>query len=254
VGNNYKNKPYNSHEKHPPGKSKNVFSDIRNFLINKPSKATFIRFKTFQDRINIRESIMQRIGMDASIYEVLNVHKIGIDAPANYIFDELMNWNGDSTCWPNHIAKVDRVNGQIDNIQILPFGRKTYPFGIKNGLFGFHFIPLFSLNAQKIQSTPDSIEADNARYLLYNCSGGYPIGFFTMYVRSSIAPLNEKEQSQIFFVVGFDFFGRKNWTKNHLIVRIWLLIHNRVTQNVMNRFKELCEWRFEKIKDGEYLH
>jgi hypothetical protein len=254
MENTVKKKSYIPSEKHPPGKSKNVFSDIRYFFFNNPPKATFVKFKTFQDRLNIRESIMQRIGMDAGKYEVLNVHKIGVDAPANYIFDELMNWNGDSTCWPNHIAKVDRINDRIENIQILPFGRKTYPFGIKNGIFGFNFIPLFSLNAQKIQTVPDSVEADNARYLLYNCSGGYPIGFFTMYVRSSIEPINEKEKSQIFFVVGFDFFGRKNWTKNHIIVRIWLLIHNRVTQNVMNRFKELCEWRFEKIKGGEYIH
>lgn len=236
--------------KKPPERSGSALADIWNFLIFTPKYKTYIRFKTFKDRLDFRQRIMQRIGMDASHYSVLNVHKIGIDAPANYIFEELLNWNGDSTCWPNHIAKVDRINNTIENIQILPFGRSTYPFGIKNGIFGAHFIPLFNLNAQKIQSVPISSDADNARYILYKCSGGYPIGFYTMYVRSSIAHEGEKEQSQLFFGVGFDFFGKKSWAKTHIVVKFWALIHNKVTQNVMNRFKQLAEWRFEKIQKG----
>ena len=246
----FKNNKFKSEKLQPPGRSKTVFSDIKYFLFNKPDRTTFIRFKTFQDRLNFRHRILQRIGMDASNYSVLNVHKIGIDAPAHYVFEELLNWNGDSTCWPNHIARVDRLNDGIENIQILPFGRNKYPFGIKNGIFGFKYIPLFYLAAQKIQIVPGSSDDDNARYILYKCTGGYPIGFFTMYVRSSIAQQDEKEQSQLFFGVGFDFFGRKSWTSNHIIVKVWELIHNRVTTNVMNRFKQLCEWRFEKIRDG----
>lgn len=239
-----------SNTKKPPGKSNNVFTDIVHFLFHSPRLKTFLKFKTFQDRLNFRHSILQRIGLDASHYSILNVHKIGIDAPSNYVFEELMNWNGQSTCWPNHIAKVDRINNQIDNIQILPFGQKKYPFGLRNGIFGFHYIPLFNLNAQKINMVPATNDPDNARYIVYNCSGGYPIGFFSMYVRSSIANHNEQEQTHLFFTVGFDFYGKKNWTQNHIIVKIWILIHNRVTNNVMNRFKQLCEWRFEKIKHG----
>jgi hypothetical protein len=161
-----------------------------------------------------------------------------------------LKWDGDSTCWPNHIAKVYRVDGSIDNIQILPFNLSKYPFGIKKAPFGLDFIPLFNLTALKVQSVPDANEADNARYILYKCSGGYPIGFFSMYVRSSIEQQNEKEQSQLFFAVGFDFFGRKNWANKHILVRIWIIIHNRVGRNVMNRFKQLAEWRFEKIQEG----
>ncbi len=235
----------------PPGRSKNIFTDIWFFLLKAPDFKTFIKFKTIQDRLNFRNRILQRIDMDAGKYSVLNVHKIGVNAPANYIFEELLNWNGDSTCWPNHIAKVFRIDNKIENIQILPFGKSKYPFGIKNGILGFKYIPLFSLNARKIQSVPSVNDSDNARYLLYDCSGGYPIGFFSMYVRSSISELDEKEQSQIFFAVGFDFFGQKNLTHKHLVVRIWAIIHNKVTQNVMNRFKQLCEWRFEQIKRGK---
>lgn len=245
-----KNNIDKTEDKSPPGFSKNSFTDIWYFLFYIPKYKTYIRFKTFQDRLDFRHRILQRIGLDASQYSVLNVHKIGIDAPPNYIFEELMNWNGDSTCWPNHIAKVDRVHNNIENIQILPFGKKEYPFGIKNGIWGMDFIPLFNLSAQKIQSVPISSDADNARYILYKCSGGYPIGFYTMYVRSSIAEQGEKEQSQLFFGVGFDFFGKKSWTKQHIVVKVWALIHNKVTRNVMNRFKQLAEWRFEKIQRG----
>ncbi len=249
-GNTLRNNIGKIDNKKPPSRSKNVFTDIWYFLFYLPKYKTFIKFKTFQDRLDFRHRILQRIGMDASQYSVLNVHKIGIDAPPNYIFEELLSWNGDSTCWPNHIARVDRIKDSIENIQILPFGQSKYPFGIKNGIFGMNYIPLFNLHAQKIQSIPISNDADNARYLLYNCTGGYPIGFFTMYVRSSTAQLDEKEQSQLFFGVGFDFYGRKDWTKKHLIVRVWGMFHNRVTRNVMNRFKQLAEWRFEKIQNG----
>jgi len=237
-------------EKKPPGRSKNVLTDINNFLFTKSSIATYIRFKTFQDRLNFRHRILQRIGMDASNYSVLNVHKIGIDVPANLIFEEILCWNGDSTCWPNHIATVDRIDNRIEDIRILPFGKRNYPFGLRNGFLGFKYIPLFNLNAHKVQSVPCATESDNARYILYKCSGGYPIGFFTMYVRSSIPSQGETTQSQLFFGVGFDFFGNKSWANRHIIVRIWALIHNRVTRNVMNRFKQLCEWRFEKIQKG----
>ena len=244
----------NSQKRHlnkkPPKKSNGVFSDIRFFLLNKPEYLTWIKLKSTEDTINYRQRILQRIGMDTGQYSIFNLHKIGIDAPANYVFEELLNWNGDSTCWPNNIAKVDRKDNRIENIQILPFGFSKYPFGIKNGIFGFNFIPLFNMNAQKIQQVPDSSDLDNARYLLYKCSGGYPIGFFSMYARSSIVGQNEKEQTQLFMGVGFDFFGRKNLTRKHLIVKIWKMIHNRVTANVMNRFKQLCEWRFEKIQNG----
>lgn len=250
MGNTLRNNIGKTKDRKPPGKSTNIFTDIWYFLLYLPKFKTFIRFKTFQDRLDFRHRILQRIGMDASHYSVLNVHKIGIDAPPHYIFEEMLSWNGDSTCWPNHIAKVDRINNSVESIQILPFGQHKYPFGIKNGIFGVNFIPLFNLNAQKIQSVPISSDADNARYILYKCSGGYPIGFYTMYVRSSIVEQGEKEQSQLFFGVGFDFFGKKSWTKRHIVVKIWALIHNKVTRNVMNRFKQLAEWRFEKIQKG----
>ena len=229
--------------KSPPSVSRSVFSDIKLFLINKPIQKTMIDVEDAGDRIIYTQSILQRIETNVDKYKVLNIHRIGIEAPANHVFNELLNWSGESSCWPNHIAKVSRVDDKIEKIKIFLFGKDKYPWGINV----FH---LFNLNAIKIQKTPISTDFDNARYLLYKCSGGYPIGVFAMYVRTSIPKRGEKEMSQVFFVVGFNFYGKDSWGRRNPINIIWEKIHNRVTANVMNRFKQLCEWRFDKIQSG----
>jgi len=227
---------------HPPSSSKNLLTDIFNFLIHKPRLSTHVKLDSFEQREEYTQRVLQRIGIEVSGYSVLNFHKIGIEAPVSAIFEELLNWNGDSTCWPNHVAKVYRIDEQIEEIDIRLFGIRKYPFG--------WFSPLFKLNTIRIQRTPTSVDLDNARYLLYNCSGGYPIGIFAMYVRSSIPDQGETAQSQLFFAVGFDFYGKKKTSKFNLVNFIWEKIHNRVTANTLNRLKQLCEWRFEKMQGG----
>jgi hypothetical protein len=224
----------------PPVAGKNLFSDIRNFLIKKPSQKTLVKYSSAQERKEYSERIMQRIGVAVDSYSVLDVHQIAVDAPVQVIFDELLKWNGDSTYWPNYLAQVHRVNERLEEIEILLFGLKRLPFGF--------FSPLFRLNAIRIQRLPATSDYDNARYLLYRCSGGYPIGVFSMYVRSSIARRNEALQSQLFMAVGFDFYGRKTKFKLSPINKVWELIHDRVTANMLSRLKQLCEWRFEKIQ------
>jgi len=239
-----------SQSKAPPGRSKGILSDIRLFILHKPHIPTLIEFNSASERENYSQRIMQRLGISVCNYDILNIHKIGIEAPVRYVFEELLNWSGDSTCWPNHIAAVERINGSIEHIQIFLFGRKKYPLGFNKGIFGLKYIPLFNLDAIKIQHLPDPSDFDNARYFLYKCSGGYPIGIFSIYARSSIAGQQEKEQTQLFLVVGFNFYGKEDWSDTHIIDNIWEKIHNRVTANIMNRFKQLCEWRFQKVREG----
>lgn len=236
----------------PPSRSKGLFSDFRIFLWNKPKLDTLVKFDSIEKRIDYNQRIMQRVGVEVNKYSVLNVHRIGIDAPATYVFNELLKWSGDSTCWPNHIARVERLDNDIKTIRILPFGWKKYLFGMKN-FFGLNFIPLFYLNSIKVKHTPDAFDFDNARYLLYKCSGGYPIGIFTMYVRSSIAESGEKEQSQLLFAVGFNFYGKEYKSGMKFVNHIWEGVHNRVTANVLNRLKQLSEWRMEKMESGTEL-
>ncbi|MCF8244156.1 MAG: hypothetical protein K9J37_03750 [Saprospiraceae bacterium] len=234
----------------PPAKSEGFLSDIRHFLLHRPELPTLIKFNTKEEREDYSFRILQRLDIGVSEYRILNIHHIGVNAPAKYVFEELLKWNGDSTCWPNHIAQVARKHEQLEHLNIYLFGWKKYPAWLKNGLFGLKYIPLFKMDAINLHKIPDAVEADNARYLLYKCSGGYPIGVFTLYVRSSIENLQEEEQSQLFLMVGFNFYGKENWSELKLINRTWELIHNRVTSNVLNRIKQLSEWRFEKIKNG----
>ncbi len=234
----------------PPSKSKGILSDIRYFLLHKPEIPTLIKFKSKSERENYSYRILQRLDIGVTKYRILNIHKIGVNAPAKYVFEELLKWSGDSTCWPNHIATVARKNNKLEHLDIHLFGWKKYPSWTKKGLFGKDPIPLFKLDVINFQKTPNALDSDNARYLLYKCSGGYPIGVFTMYVRSSIEEQNEKEQAQLFLMVGFNFYGKENLSKIKLVNRMWELIHDRVTSNVLNRIKQLSEWRFEKIQKG----
>ncbi len=233
----------------PPSRSSGILTDIGYFLLHKPGINTLIKFNSEEEREDYNSRIMQRVGISVDKYSILNIHKIGIDAPPSYVFNELLRWNGDSTCWPNYIAKVVRIDEDLGKVKIHLFGWKRYPFGFKKSFFGLKFIPLFKLNSILIKSNPDSFDFDNARYILYKCSGGYPIGIYTMYVRSSIADLGETEEAQLFFIVGFNFYGKEKIAKIRIINKIWESIHNRVTSNVLNRIKQLSEWRIEKMQE-----
>lgn len=219
-------------KKKAPRRSTNVFSDIRYYLFSKPPVKTRIAHNGTGTREELAKGILQRTGVDVENYKMLNVHKVGIDTPASYVFEELLRWNGDAICWPNHIAKLRLQHDSLEHIKIY--------------LFGFKLFRLFDLFSLRIQSIPDPSDHDNARYLLYECKGGYPIGVFSMYVRSSIPDRGEKEMSQLFMMVSFNFFGRSNHGIG-FIKRIWEGIHNRVTSNVVYRIKELCEWKFESF-------
>lgn len=233
----------------PPDRSRGLLTDILFFLLHKPGISTLIRFDNPEERDNYNQRVIQRLGIDPNHYSVLNIHKIGVEAPVSYVFNELLQWNGDSTCWPNYIAHVDRIENDLKHIRIQPFGWQKYPFRWMKSFFGFKIIPLFLLNAIKFKITPDPFDFDNARYLLYKCTGGYPIGIFALYVRSSIPDMGETAQSQLISAVGFNFYGREDWQKHRKLISIlWESIHNRVTSNVLNRLKQLCEWRIESIQ------
>ena len=220
----------------PPRRSRWLPSDVRHFFLHRPPISTLVDTRSPANRYDYEQRIRQRTGIAAEQYSVLNIHKVGIEAPARHVFEELVVWDGDSTCWPNHLAAVERVGGTLDAIRV--------------SLLGIRALPLFSLHSLKLQKAPHTGDGDNARYLLYECRGGYPIGMFCLYVRSAIAAMGERGQTQFFLAVGFDFYGKRDWSEQNLIHRTWAAIHNRVTANVLNRFKQLCEWRFQRLQDG----
>jgi hypothetical protein len=220
----------------PPGRSRWWPADLRHFFFHPPRISTLVDTRSSTNRDDYEQRIRQRTGIAVGQYSVLNIHRVGIDAPVAQVFEELLVWDGDSTCWPNNLATVERVGGSLDEIRV--------------SLLGIRLLPLFSLHSIKLQNAPGTDDVDNARYLLYKCGGGYPIGIFCLYVRSAIAALGERSKTQFFLAVGFDFYGKRDWSQRSLIHRSWAAIHNRVTANVLNRFKQLCEWRFQRLQNG----
>ncbi len=233
-------------------KIRGVLSDLWRFVLRWPALPTFVKSATQVERENYSHRIMQRIGISIDRYSVLNIHQIGIRAPVALVFEELRGWSANSSWWPNHIAAFERVDGRLEHVRIFFLGRKKLPLGFNTRLFGLNVVPLFELHAQKIHELPEPLDCDNARYLLYDCRGGYPIGNLAGYVRSPIAALGERDQAQFFFVVGFNFYGREDWSENHFVTAIWERIHNRVTANVLNRFKRKCEAQFGDLIAGKY--
>ena len=235
----------------PPSKSTGIITDILYFFLHKPKHPTLVKFNSLEERIQYNQRIIQRIGIDTNQYSVLNINRISIEAPVSYVFNELLDFNGNPLCWPNHIAKVDRIKNSLKKIRILPFGWKKYPFRFMKSFFGLPLIPLFQLKAVSIKKVPDKFDTDNPRYFVYDCSGGYPIGILAIYVRSSIPEMGETGKSQLFFGVSFNFFGKKEWQEKRKLVNIlWEWVHNRVTANVLNRIKQLSEWRIETIQEN----
>jgi len=222
----------------PPPRSKGILQDLVGFLGRRPTISTLMDAQDQDTPDDYFHRIRQRMGIDVAEYSVLNVHNIGIEAPVELIFEELLTWHDASAWWPNHLASIQRVEDDLEHIRILLFGTRGSS------------IPLFSLNAIRIQRTPGPADLDNARYVLYETSGGYPIGVFGMYVRSRIADRNEKKRSQLFFVVSFNFYGKRDLPHRHVINPLWEWVHNRATANILNRFKQLCEWRFARIQKG----
>jgi hypothetical protein len=243
-----------------PGKKTNKYksgslgSDIRSYFLAKPVIKTLVEYKTPQERENYSKRILQRLNVDVTEYSVLNIHKIGIEVPARYVFEELLCWDGRSKYWPNQIAHVKRIDGDLEKILIYTFGLEKISwnwFKLKE----FKITPLFHMTALKFQHTPPASDDDNARYLLYKCSGGYPIGIFTLYVRSSIAENDETKKAQLFSMVAFNYYGKKKWFYDYIINWIWEKIHNRVTTNILNRIKVIFEKKFkDSITELERTH
>lgn len=227
-------------------KNNSFCHDICSYFFKKPKIETLIKYKSEEEKESYSQRILQRINIGVTEYSVLNIHRIGINIPIQNIFDELMLWDGKSNYWPNQLARVKRINNRLENIYIYLFGIENIrlpwfkPIEIK-------ITPLFHLSAIKFQSNPSVSEPDNARYLLYECSGGYPIGIFSLYIRSSIHENKELESAQLFSIVAFNFYGKKNIFYTYILNPIWEKIHNRVTTNILNRIKAEFEEEFEKL-------
>lgn len=227
-----------------------VFSDVWEFFISRPAIPTLIEYDTYAEREDYSQRILQRVGISVAGYNILNIHRIGIRAPVKLVYEEMMRWDGTSTYWPNHIATVESIDGSREHIQIVLLGQLTHFLRTWRRKSAAGLGSLFKMTALKFQHVPKPSDVDNARFFLWECSGGYPIGVFCMYVRSPLKEQEDEHLTQLFFAVSFNFYGRENWPMVPLIGKLWEWIHNRVTGNVLNKFKRLCEAEFREITNG----
>jgi hypothetical protein len=205
--------------------SRSLLSDVRHYIIHRPPIPTLVEFGTDEVREDYTQRIAQRVGIDVSQYSVLNIHRIGIDAPVRYVFEELIAWQGDSPYWPNHVATLQILPGRPENVRVVALGRSIG--GWLGSVSGGRLGTLFRMHARTVRQVPGDADVDNARYLLWDCSGGYPIGIFSVFARSPIAARDEIEPTQLFFAVGFNPYGRRLLSSIRPIRRTWETIHNR---------------------------
>jgi hypothetical protein len=236
------------HQTRGPG----LWADVSQYLLQSPPLPTRVPLRRQDDRENYDLRILQRIGVNVADYSVLSIHRIGIDAPLTLVWEELSRWRPDGGYWPNTLARVVGRDSRFEHADVYLLGRMQSLFVLRNGFLGLDFIPLFSLDLLKRQSRPRVDDVDNARYFLYRCSGGYPIGVFAIYVRSGIPSQQESEPAQVFFVVSFDFFGRKEWMAARALRPVWASLHDRVTAHFLYRFKTHCEQQFRRLQRGEF--
>ncbi len=230
----------------PYKKSNSIFSDIKYFFFNKPEQKTFIDLKRNGDRKRYNKLIFERTGYDVGDYTLLNIHQIGVNTPVDYLFEELMRWNSDSCWWPNHIAKVHVLDNNLSHIDVFLFGKLNFKHRNREKSPEFHLLRLFNLSIlKKIQKEDNGDTHENAHYLFYKCSGGYPIGVFSLFTRNSIPENNEDCESQLFMMVSFNPHGIKSLSKVKFFARIWEAIHNRVTTNSLTRIKNYCELNYQ---------
>jgi hypothetical protein len=217
--------------------------NLRFYFLNQPKIKTLFEYKSPEQRNLFSQQILANLGVPVNDYSILNIHKIGIDVPASNVFEELLSWDGNSNFWPNRIARVKRIDGSLESILIYIFGIEKIKlrWPVRKSL---RLKPLFNMTSLKFQYTPTPDSTNNARYLLYECSGGYPIGIFSLYVRESVREQNETGTTQLFSIVAFNFYGKKNWFYSDIINPVWEKIHNKVTNNVLNRMKVEFEKKY----------
>jgi hypothetical protein len=224
-----------------PANSTSALSDVLNFVVHRPSIPTQVSMESDTWREDYTRRIAERTGVDVSVYSILNIHRIGIEAPVETVFDEVERWEGGSACWPDHLATIEELPGEQGGFRVVLLGRASVMRWLRSRL-GSEFGTLFVAKVAEARRVPDSRDTESARFFLWNCSGGYPIGVFSIFARSRIAGRGEVEPTHLFFAVGFNPYGIRTLGRIGWPFRAtWQLIHDRVTSNVLNRFKRICE-------------
>jgi len=206
----------------PPVPSRGLLGDVYHFLLRRPAGPTHVPITDAASREYFGGRIAHHLGTPVEDYAVLNIHRIGIDAPAEQIFAAIQRRSAIAVCWPNHLARLQRDDTTAGETRV--------------SVLGCRFWSLFRLTEVEVDEF-----GSEGRYLMFRSHGGYPIGIFAMHVRPTIRELGEEAESQLFFVVSFNFYGQPHWWGAKFVHGFWEAVHNRATGNILNRVRQLCE-------------
>lgn len=225
---------------------RSLLDDVRDFVAHRPAIPTLVPPSSPEQREDFARRILERVEVPVAHYAILNIHRIGVDAPVPFVFEQFRTWEPRSVWWPNRIARLEAVDRELSDIRVYLLDRRKPLLGLKAPFFGLNVVPLFSMQVLKVRDEPAADGVEVPRYTVYRCGGGYPVGVVIVYVRPPFPQEPERQPSQVFFAVGFNFYGREDWPRRHLVNSVWERIHNRVTGNVLNRFKLECEARLAR--------
>jgi hypothetical protein len=97
--------------------------DLLTYFVQRPPVPTLVRFSNPVQRDDYLARIRQRVGLGVERFAILNVHRIGIDAPLMLVWQKSLEWGPDSTYWPMRIAPMERPDGSNHWLEVYLFGR-----------------------------------------------------------------------------------------------------------------------------------
>lgn len=111
----------------PPQRSKGILSDIRMFFLHKPLIPTLIEFKSAAERDNYYKRILQRLGQNVIDFSILNIHKIGINAPPEICFRRTIPLERRFLLLAEPYRHCRSHRRKIGTDRYLPAGKKKIP-------------------------------------------------------------------------------------------------------------------------------
>jgi hypothetical protein len=223
----------------PQNRFARLWRDFVSFFVRQPGEPTHIDLSLPELRQEYDRRVFERVGVSVADNDVLNIHRIGINAPPDFVWQVWARRDPEAYYWPTRIAFPSLRNQSRNEGALLLFGRP--------------YLRLFRAVLIRRHDVPQDSDPHEGRYALYRCTGGYPIGIFGMYARPRNVTEGDIEPTQVFFLVAFDFFGRKHWLGSRAVRPIWESIHNRVTTQVLNRFKAHCESAYARAQEPELV-
>ena len=110
-----------------PRESPGLLEDARRYLLARPPHATALRFADPAVRTHYEHRILQRLGIRVADYAILNIHRVGVEAPGVLVWEEIQQWEDERTrirsrdldyarIIGDHLARLERVRSAFQGM------------------------------------------------------------------------------------------------------------------------------------------